>query len=144
MVSGRKREKNRILHSASMSGIRPRTGDRSMKNRVNEIRRRGLGVIAALAIASPAIAEIDLENLESRVGKSAADAAVVFEKPKGTCVCLHHTTPGIAGKAGILRRSRVTVSGITRVRVDCRVVGFDSSGALAVQIDCDDFAPLPK
>jgi hypothetical protein len=115
-----------------------------MKNRVNEIRRRGLVVIAALACAAPAIAEIDLENLESRVGKSAADAAIVFDKPKGTCVCLHHTVAAVVGKAGILRRSRVTVSGITRVRVDCRVVGFDSSGALAVQQDCDDFVPLPK
>jgi hypothetical protein len=66
------------------------------------------------------------------------------EKPKGACVCLSHTTAAVVGMAGVLRRTRVTVGGITRIRVDCRVVGFDSSGALAVQQDCGDFVPLPK
>ena len=40
-------------------------------------------MIAALAIASPAIAEIDLKKLERKVGKSTADAAVIFDKPEG-------------------------------------------------------------
>lgn len=103
-----------------------------------------LVVSVALAAASPAIAEIDLENLESRAGKSSADASVVFDKPKLTCVCLSNTTAAVVGKVGLLRRSRVTQSGITRVRVDCRVVGFDATGALAVAQDCDNFAVLPK
>ena len=68
-----------------------------MKSRLNGICRRGLVVIAALAIASPAIAEIDLEKLERKVGKSTADASVVFDKPKGTCVCLSNTTAAVVG-----------------------------------------------
>lgn len=112
---------------------------------VKAILRHGIAVFAALAVASPAIAEIDLEDMEGRVGKSTAEASVVFDKPKGTCVCLTNTTAAVVGMAGLLRQARVTVGGVTRVRVDCRVVGFSpTTGELLVQQDCSNFATLPK
>jgi hypothetical protein len=40
-------------------------------------------MVVIAALAAPAIAEIDLENLESKVGKSTAEAAVIFDKPQG-------------------------------------------------------------
>lgn len=111
---------------------------------VSVLWRRGLAVLA-IAIASPAVGEVTLESMENRIGKMAAEESVIFDKPKGTCVCMTHETPGVAGRAGLLRRVRSTSAGITRIRVDCRVVGFDeATGDLARMHDCADFIVLPK
>jgi hypothetical protein len=59
-------------------------------------------------------------------------------------VCKGSTITALVGAAGVLRRTPLTVSGQTRIRVDCWVPAFDASGAQSGASACDDFLVLPK
>ena len=101
-------------------------------------------VVAVLVSRSPAIAATDLDKFETVIGRSAQDGAKIPQSPKTACVCRSSPISVIVGGAGLLRRSVVTVSGTTRILIDCAVVAFDAAGNGIGSNTCSDYIALPK
>jgi hypothetical protein len=101
-------------------------------------------VLASLVIARQAGAT-EQDVFSRRIGKSAAVSSDdIVLRSKGACVCRSSIITPLVGAAGVLRRTPLTVSGLTRIRVDCWVPAFDAAGAQAGASACDDFLVLPK
>lgn len=92
----------------------------------------------------PAHAATDLEKAEKAVGKSAQVMAELPGKPKGMCVCRSSTNTPIIGKAGFMRRGRLSIGGgNVRITVDCWIYDYDANGNAAGATSCVDFQALP-
>lgn len=101
-------------------------------------------VLGALLTAQ-AVGATEIEAFSKRIGKSAAASTPdIVQRHRLACVCMSSSIPGLASSAGVLRRGNVTISGVTRVRVDCWVPAFNAAGAESGATACYDYIVLPK